>query len=253
MPTTADAKALVLKALSPEENDIISKLVSSDESAEQLIPEDIAVSQLWQYLNLSAKMIYQAQEAISRLKPILGRLLIILEKHPELYRSYGYETYDDFMSRGMPQMFGVSRSESYAAKKIGKALSFLDQEELTKIGFSKANALASALNRVITPDMTVDMVEEKRQEWVKRATDGGSLAEFKIQMVSDGLIEPGETEYVVLALRVNRSTRDHWAKFCNNPDVKSYCETTEQGTILERLMQEAEGEWTARLSDSARG
>jgi hypothetical protein len=247
-----DAKELERLSLSKEDGAEMGALISSEKSAEELIPDDIAASQLWKYLNLSAKMIYSAQQAVSRLKPIFGRLLILLEKHPKLYQSYGYDTYDDFMSRGMATLFNISRSEAYAAKKIGKALSFLDQADLVDIGFSKASALASTLNRVISDDMSIEMIKAKRDEWVQKAQDL-SLADYKLEMVSAGVIEPGETEYVALAIRVNRPTRDHWDRFTADPEIQGYCETTEQGGILEHLMQEAEGEWKARVLDAARG
>src|SRR6185312_14309103 len=58
----------------------------------------------------------------------------------------GYRNYDDFITRGLSELFGISRSEGYAAIKITECFPSLTIEDYKDIGVAKLQVLSRETN-----------------------------------------------------------------------------------------------------------
>src|SRR5215472_16387690 len=133
----------------PEEQDIFRQLTTTTLAPNQLIPMDMDPARAWKNLLIASKLVRAAEEAIAKLKPYIGRLLVLVRENPFLYEEHGYRTFNDFMTDGMPALFKISRAEAYNCLKVARELGFLSADQLTEIGFAKLNVLASIVKNDI--------------------------------------------------------------------------------------------------------
>jgi hypothetical protein len=239
-------------SFSPEETEIFRRLIASNEPAAVVIPDDMEPAELWRYLSVTVKGLTRAQQALTRLKPLLGRILMLVKKHPQLYKSHGYEGFNDFMTNGVPALFGMSRPEAYNCVKVAEVLDFLPPEQMEQIGFTKLNVLATAIRRATDPGMPLEMIEKKREFWVREAREG-TIVRLKEQMETQGLTEPGELDRVPLVLSVTPTTKKEWGEMVASDEIRAICQSDDPGVIFDRMMAETKGEWIAQAVDAMRG
>jgi hypothetical protein len=237
--------------IGPGDKEIFLALTASQDAPEVVIPDDVDPSTLWDYLRVGSKLVARAQEAINRLKPMIGRMLVVLQKHPHLYEAYGYRNFDHFMTEGMPKLFGIHRSDAYNCLAVAKNLSFLPQDRMNTIGFTKLSFLAGAIKKTTQDGTPIEMRERNRNEWVN-AAETMTLNELKGKMAVRGLIEPGEKDFDTIAMRVSKITKEEWEKFIVTPEIQAYCESDSAGDIFARMLAEVTNEWIARATDALR-
>lgn len=241
----AQSTSIITKTLSIEEQKLLAHLLNSEtSSAEEVIPSDIEPDKLWLYLTATCKTMSKVQDAVSKLKPFMGRLFVLLKQHPQLFQAQGYDTYDDFMTNGVPKILGISRADAFNCARIAEVLGFLPGDKLTEFRFSKLNVLASALQREIQPGMDQEKIQEKRDFWVK-AAENSTVEELKQRVYDKGLAEQDSLDLVTLLITVPKPVKEHWQEFWTDPEIRAYCGSEAPGSILERLMQECTLEWKA--------
>lgn len=237
-----------LTPYSPEEVKLIGELSRTNESPNELIPDDIDPQTLSRYLSAVSKAYCKAQDIMTRLKPFFGRILLLYKRRPQLYLDLGYKDYDDWMSRGVPILHGVSRGEAYNCVTIAEELGFLTATKMEELKIGKLNYLAKAIRRTVTEDMPIEMREAKRAEWVALA-EQNTVRGFKELMEAQHLIEPGECEpKVVVALHVAPPVKERWEGFVADEGIQQHCETQDGGQIFERMIDECETEWKAQVA-----
>jgi hypothetical protein len=237
--------------LSADEQDIIRKLLSSTETAEKIIPDDPSLMDaetLWKYLAASCKAMSRVNDAISKLKPLVGRMLIVIQKHPDLYESQGYRTYDDFMTRGVPSLFSISRPEAYNAKNIANNLGFLNPPEMAEIGMTKLRIVASAMKASTIEGMPQELVDGKRKEWVDAAKTM-NVADLRAKQVTDGQCGPGENEYGAINIVTSKATKERWNDFRKNPLIIGFVDGK---SLIDCMIDECEASWIPQAEEAMR-
>src|ERR1035437_49845 len=116
-------------ALNLEERAILAELLAPSRSVEEIIPRGIASDTVWSYLQVSCKARMRVRDLTAQLKPLIGRLLVLVKEYPNLYQGKDgmdpatgavkvMRTFEDFVAYGLPAAIGISRAESYAAQRI---------------------------------------------------------------------------------------------------------------------------------------
>jgi hypothetical protein len=252
MSSPSNLPSQVQQIFTDEEQVIWQTLIKSEVSAAETIPDNLPASELWSYLRVVTRGLGKAQQAISRLKPFLGRILILIKQHPHLYEQHGYQTYSDFMSHGVPAMFGVSRPEAFNCAKVAEQLQFLPANQMEKMGFSMLNSLSTAIKRSTQDGMPVEMVQAKRDFWVAQATSGITVKQFQEKMEDAAVIANGEMDRVTIVLLVTPDMRKRWNEFVAQPEIQAYCNCETPEGILERMLEECEPHWLATANDALR-
>jgi hypothetical protein len=224
--------------LSPEEKEIIRELLTTTRPANEVIPDDISSSDLWMMLAATCKGVKGVEDAKSRLKIFLGRMLVQLQKHPELYQAHGYPNYNSFMTEGVQALFGVSRNEAFVCKKIIEELGDrLTIEEMSDMGISNLNLVANAIRQKVPDGVASDVREREITYWVDHGkTD--NYATLKERLVIRGIIDEGEIDMQMLSINLQKSVRDRWMRFRKQDWVKAHAGETDS-MILDALMSEA--------------
>jgi len=245
-------EALPPNSLSPNGLRLVEELVrASDKSARELIPDSIAPDDLWNALSAACKVLAKTEEAKTRLKPLVGRMLILLERKPELYKTQGFANFNDFMTNGVWKLVGISRAEAYNMKKIAEELGNISTDVIAEIGVSKANLVAGALRRQITDGTPREIADRKQKGWLEKARRS-SYDELKLMVYDAQLAEEGELEHRTIIIESTRDVADRWRAFRRDPAIKGISETDQPGVLLNRMMDECESTWKPQFEDQIR-
>lgn len=222
---------------------LLPELMKTALSPNEFFKDDIEPDMLRQYLSIASQAYLGATDAVSKLKPFLGRILVLYKRHPELYQARGYKSYDHWMSDGVRQEHGLNRGQAYECVNIAIQCGNLPSVKIRELGFSKLNTIAKIIKQSVPEDATVEMRETKVNEWTEIALNT-TVAGLKEEAEKRNVVDPGSLDpRVALTLMVNPHVKDFWEAFSTTPEVKTYCETEDPGSIFEKAIQECCTEW----------
>lgn len=221
--------------LSQEESDAVSLLLSAAGQLDEAVPDDIDGPSLWFNLQACCKALSVHRRNISTLKPLIGRMLIVLQNNPSIYQQYQYPTFDDFVSRGLRDLLGVPRSEAYAAKRLVEHFPSLSVEDCQTITYSKLSFISKF----------TDESKPEANKWLALAQHN-SLDALKDIAANKGILSREESDFVTLTLVLNKGQRDMWDAFVSDPSIQAYVGSDNPGKILEMMIAETEAEWLSR-------
>jgi len=252
--STLPATTSNLPIFTEAEQAVWQALITSESPSTEAIPEDLSAENVWLYLNVVTKGLSRAQQAVSRLKPFLGRILMLVRQHKHLYEQQGYTTFSEFITRGVPELFNISRPEAWNCIKVAEQLNFLPADKMEQMGFSKLNLLATALKRGTQDGMSVEMVKTKRDYWVAAAESPSmTVKQFAEKIETEMQGDKGELSTKALMIYVPEDVWNRWHEFVGLAEVQAYCDSESEGVILARLIDECETEWVAKAHDAQRG
>ena len=225
LATTSDV--LLADILDDSERQLLSALLSQSAAIDLVIPLDINLDELWKALTVCVKTMKRLRESEARLKPLVGRILMVIEDHPDLYKDKGYRTFDDFMTRCIPEQLGIARGEAYHAKRIASRFSTsLSPDLAARLGFQKLARIA----RVTGDD------DPKRDQWIDYATSH-TLREVQVAVMQKSGLEETDFQYKPLLLdKLTRTQYDRITGFLSDARMQAYCGTDEWGAILCRCI-----------------
>jgi len=225
--------------LTGKERSMLASLLSSSDRVDIAIPENISANELWNTLTVCGRVLMPIRQAGTQLKIIIGRLINLIQKRPEIYESRGFATFDDFMSlpNGLQYLTGISRSELFKSKATATALGpAINMDDVRRVGITKIGLIAG-----------VSEPGSATQKALIEAAKSETLTELKERIArSDMQYTPGDLEFDVLQFQLTKNQKSYVQSFLNNPQVQTYCDSTSSGVILERLVQECEQEWQIR-------
>jgi hypothetical protein len=217
--------------LSRQENELIKELLRPGVSIEAVIPSDASAEDLWRTLDACSRGLKLLEARTLRLRPIIGHLLRIFEGKPSLYHELGYESYADFMSRGVYKLLGLRRTSAYDAR-LAARWPQITADRYVKIGPKKL----AIVSQIVTPT-------SPNAEALLQVAERMKLPEFKEYTVQRGMLREGEHTGATITITTNRAIYSHWREFFSDPRVHKRVGSKDFGEILESMIQECSGEW----------
>lgn len=237
----ADSNSQCIVPLTCEELEIMRSVFDASSRIDLVVPQDINPQKLWDTLQACCNVAGRVSSAGNKIRPIIGRLLVVLKKYPEVYVERGYNTYEDFISRGMDELFGISRTEAYEWRKVAERLSSVSIEDLEKMGTVKAQTLAR---------LTGDGDQNFDRLFKIAMDEGKSKNDIIAENASIKGLSPEETDLTNITITVTRQTADEWKKFFKSPMVQAYVgdgtNPATEGLVFSKMLAEAQGEWEAQ-------
>jgi len=210
----------ITNLLTADEQVIVKDLINATGSASEVLPDDMDPTNIWRYLAATCKGVRRTQEAASKLKFFLGRILVLVQANPEIHTSQGYVNFNDFITDGVPKLFGISRPEGFIVKKIDEELSsMLTIDELQDIGISKANFMANIFRQRLPPGTLPEIRTELTTKWIDRSRTM-SLDEMKAEAVKENMAEDGDLDLVSVIFHLKESTYNRLKEFRSQPWVR---------------------------------
>jgi hypothetical protein len=223
--------------LTTNEQAIIKAMLDPEASIEVVVPDDIDPEKFWSSLAACCRAVTKMRRLVERLRPIIGRMLLVAQENPAIYEDKGYRTYEDFLRRGVCENLGLSRSDAYEAKRVAQKWPSLTPEEYAQIGSVKM----SLLSRV------ADERTGRGRKLLEKAK-ALSIRDLRTELEKKALIERGEFQGAVIVINTTRTIADQFERFVSLPEVQAHCETSDRGAILGHMIEECEVEWTAQSS-----
>ncbi len=232
---TPAPQLLPLSDLLPEEAQAVQALLSSKAQLSEAIPDEIPADDLWKTLTACCKSLSACRHAVSQLKPAIGRLLLILQDRPEIYKAHGYSNYDDLMTRGMRDILGVPRSEAYAAVRLVQKWPSLGLSDFKACTYSKIMEISKY----------TDESQPSAQKWLT-AAQTHTLDELRDLAANNGILPRADADFASITILTTKSVKDSWTEFHNDPQVRAYVGSDDPGTILEMALAEARAFWLSQ-------
>lgn len=221
--------------LNEQEHTLIKELLRPGASIEAIIPADATPEDLWKTLDACVRGMSLLEARMLRIKPIIGRLLVMFENKPSLYKGLGYKTYSEFMTRGVYDKLGLHRTSAYEAVRLAKDWQQVTPDQYAKIGTKNMNTLSKFCSG---RDRNADT-------WLK-AAETMKVTEFNSYVEQRGFLSPGEAKGATIIIHTNQSVWDHWKEFRTDPRIHGAVGSKQEDIILEALMQECFDEWIER-------
>jgi hypothetical protein len=221
--------------LTTDEQALLRELLEEDSQIEVVVPASSSGEWLYGGLETCCKALNYLDRQSNRLKPIIGRMLLLIQKDPEIYRSRGYRNFEDFLLRGVCEAMQLSRSNLYEVKRLASKWPNLSLEKYEQLGPTKLNVLSkftdqSCVNHEKYIDKALSMTATKFRSWAEEQK----------------LIAEGEATPVVITIATTQDIASLWQSFVNDGRIQSYCGSASHGVILARLIQECSIEWMAQ-------
>lgn len=221
--------------LTPEENEAVALLLASGGQLDEAIPDEIDGPTLWFNLQACCKALSVHRRNISTLKPLIGRMLIILQDNPSILKHYGYQTFDGFVSKGLRDLLGMPRSEAYAATRLVKKFPSLSVEECAAVTYSKLSFISKF----------TDETQPDANKWLTLAQNN-SLDVLKDIAANKGIISREDSDFVTYSVVMTRGQRDILDAFLTDPSIQASVGTDNPGIILEMMVADCEAGWRVR-------
>jgi hypothetical protein len=222
--------------LNPAENALITNLLRPGASIEAVIPDGATPDELWRTLDACVRGLTLLEARLTRLKPIIGKILLVFEQKPSLYKELGYDTYSDFMQKGVYERLGLHRTSAYEGKLAARDFPQLTPDRYVQIGPKKLNVIATAGIKG----------NNANAETVLQVAATMKVDEFKQYMTARQFIAPGEADGATLTIQTNRNRMSLFNAFFNDARIRSVVGSKDKDRILEAAIQEVHEEWVAR-------
>src|SRR5260370_13486848 len=123
--------------LTERQQTLLKDLHRTNASIDGVNLEDAAPEDAWRALDACVRGLKLLEARVCRLHPIIGRILLLFQAKPEMYRTLGYSTYTDFMVRGVYSTLGLRRASAYQGRLVARDWPQIGPELYVKLGPKK--------------------------------------------------------------------------------------------------------------------
>jgi len=223
---------------------LLKEILKPSIKIEAIIPEDATAEQLWETLRVCVAGYNLLSFKLDRLKPIIGKILVTFQNKPSLYKSLGYQTFEEFRKEGVGRKLGLGRTTLWETQIIARDWPQLveNPDLYTKIGRSKLMILSKfATGKDRNANHLLKMASEM------------STTELRLHSEQRGYIQHGETQGATVVLHCAKDIADRWKEFSANPKVHQVVGSEKEGAILSAMMDECEQHWLALYEEHQKG
>jgi hypothetical protein len=196
LPATCSIVETQRTHLNQEEQELLKELLRPGASVEAVIPDDATPDQLWRTLDACVRGLNMLESRARRLHPIIGRILLIFQDKPSLYKDLGYETFSEFMEKGVYGTLGVHRSAAYVGKLVARDWPQLNPDRFAKIGPKKLEIISKFSKGNDPYDHVKEFFTNPRVHSYVGTKDWGEILE--------ALVQEGESSWLETAERARR-------------------------------------------------
>jgi hypothetical protein len=221
-------------ALTDDDRALIELLLEPDARLDLVVPENPDPEQVWQQLDVCARVHGALIRGEFALKPVIAQLLKVIQRNPVMFESKGYKTFTDFIVQWVPKNLRISRPEAWKIKCVAERFPSLTPRKTLEIGYGKLIAMSRQMDErhpsferlcKIAPTVTSDQFYRILAEEAKRDSKEDTPTNIRV--------------------KANIATWELWEEFRSNKYVQAVCETSNPGAIFLAMMQECYTEWVA--------
>jgi hypothetical protein len=226
--------------LNEREHALLKELLRPGASIEAVIPADAPPSDLWKTLDACVRGLGLLEARICRLKPIIGRILVMFENKPSLYKDLGYETYSDFMKQGVYEKLGLHRTSAYEGKMVAQSWPQITPDRYAgKLGPKKMGIIAK----------TGITGRSSNAEMILQTAESMSVRQFQAYVEQRGMLAHGEANGATFTIQTNLNRYALFKAFFADGRIQSVAGSKDADIIMECVIQEIYNEWIGRYDE----
>jgi hypothetical protein len=227
--------AVIKKAPTKDEMDFLREVTRPGAKIDVTIPDKIEIKDWRNSTSIICRALRRTELQSQTLMPVLGRLLVVARENQEQF--YPDKTFTDFMEAEIFDKFEVGRSTCYDA--MGAVRLDLPPSAYEEI---PRRSLKLLCNYNVIPKGEENTPKSKAL--AKKAAEMPDTA-FREHLTKLNLIEPGQNIGTVIKIPGTKKAEGMWKGFIESPEIQAYCGTDKPHQILEHMIEECMGEWTA--------
>lgn len=231
------AVTVMKKKYTDQEEALIKQITSPKAKIEVLVPEDMSAEAFDVAISAVSKVLVRATMQKEAMFPILGRLLYVAEKNPELWNKK-HEKFKEFRL-SLADRFGLSRSTSYDALEYARRwYGVLPPGDFTSVGRVKTMMISKYIGKGDEDKATARKLFEFSKDHTAEELDA------KL----DELLHTGKGASAGAFLKIpcNKKQLKAFLAFFGDPRIHAVCESGKSSDILEHMIEECSGEWFAQ-------
>jgi hypothetical protein len=229
--------------LSEQDQALLKEIMRPGTAVDDIVPETATAQQLWDTLKVCVAGYNMLNFKLNRIKPIIGKILLIFQRNPHLYQELGYETFEDFRKNGIGKRLGVGRTTLWECQTIARDWPQLVQnpDRYAQIGRTKLIILSKfAKGTAPNAESLLNMAASMPAH------------ELRIHSEQRGLLIPGETVPATVVVRGSLDMVKRWKEFSSDERVHQIVGSASQEAILMAMIDECYSHWVATYEDHLR-
>jgi hypothetical protein len=215
---------------SAQEQEVLRSLLKSGKSIELTIPDNLDAREIGSYLRHSFSMLGKAEIARDKMKAVIGRLLVLAQKNPEVWQKQGFDTHED-MIQDLKKKYKISRSTMFEIRSCTKAYPRLTLEQVAAVGSENLKVLS----KFSTQD------NSDAPKLLKWATEN-TTEKLKELLVKKGYLGEGEAEGASITITGSLAEIKELREYLGREDLQSYA--GKGIAMILAALNEAEAEWS---------
>lgn len=229
--------------LDAQSQSLLKEIMRPGVTIEAVIPKDPSPNELWAFLSLCAQGTFLLESRLERIKPIIGKVLLMFQEKPSLYKDLGYETFEEFRREGVGKKLGLSRTTLWETQVIARDWPQLleNPDRYNKIRRSKLNILKS-----------FSTGRDNNSDALLRLAEKMSSTELRQYCEQRGFISPGETLPATIVIQSSLDIAQRWKLWAQDGRIHSIVGSSQPDKILDAMMEECMHGWIEQHEDNER-
>lgn len=171
------------------------------------IPEGATLPDILNTLNKVVQGIRTLTDASERLRPVVGRIILEIQKR-KLYKP-DYRNITEFIEKKVVAEMGMGRSTAFESLRIAKAFPSMAMAEMSRYGASKL-----ALCAKVTDETEPNHLE------VLHASLGKTVEQIKADQKEAAEAAGGATATVSITLHLSQTAKNRWVKLLKDTELE---------------------------------
>lgn len=210
----------------------------TDEDVKVCIPDNIDTETFHSWIESSSRIRAKFDYAKDMIKPVLGRLFVLVKKRKDLLDSFGCTSFTQFMDIYVPKNFHLSSQEAWAAHWTVEEYPEISCDDYNEIGISKLKIIAAAVPRDKSSDTIDKNVAEKRKELIEVAKTTKKATALATKIEEMGIAKRAQIIKDKIMIFCDLQTRQYFENMCADPRVISYAGSDNPTAIFIAMMSE---------------
>jgi hypothetical protein len=220
----------------------------STEGIDHFIPDDIDVETLLSWMTSGTKIHCKLDYAQLRLKPIIGRMLLLVARRKDLLESFGCKTFSDFMNHYIPERMSMPATEAWNALFVAREFPDITCEDFETIGFKNLKVICAAVpneaqaRKSYAVEASVAKQRKRLLDVVKQ-NNGMTHRELAAKVEELGIASKSQVIKSQIVIRTNEALVEEWERFCKDKRVITVVGSEDPGEILFAMIGECLPAW----------
>lgn len=225
--------------LTEEEKQIVATLFTrTSEEVEVFIPDDISQDTLHSWLRSSANVRAKLEHAQRKIKPIMGRMFVIVSKRQDLLDSFESASFSQFMNIYVPKHFAISPQEAWSAYWTVREFPDISCDDYEAVGISKLKMIARAVPRHRDEAVIDPSVVNQRRMLIEVAKDNRRSVQFASKIEELGVAKRNQVIQDKIIIFCDLQMREAFDAMCSDPRVIEYVGSDHPTAVMGAMMKE---------------